>query len=265
MSGPYDRWPTGSGFDKFYGFIGGETNQWAPAIFDGVTRVETPQTPGYHFTTDMTNKAINWVSAQQIAHAGQAVLHVLRHRRDARAAPRAEGVDREIQGPVQRRLGQASRGDLRAAEEAGRDSGGHEAHAASEGDSRVGRHERAAEAALRAADGNLRRVRRAHRRRGRPARGAAREDRRAGQHAVLLHRRRQRLERRGRTGRHLQRDDGAQRHRRQSRPDDGPHRRVGRSRRRSRTSPSAGRGRATRRSSGPSRSPVTSAARATAW
>ena len=36
VSGPYDRWPTGSGFDKFYGFIGGETNQWAPAIYDGV-------------------------------------------------------------------------------------------------------------------------------------------------------------------------------------------------------------------------------------
>ncbi len=65
VSGPYDRWPTGSGFDKFYGFIGGETNQWAPAIFDGVTRMETPTTPGYHFTTDMTNQAINWVSAQQ--------------------------------------------------------------------------------------------------------------------------------------------------------------------------------------------------------
>jgi arylsulfatase A-like enzyme len=64
VSGPYNRWPTGSGFDKFYGFIGGETNQWAPAIFDGVTRIETPTTPGYHFTTDMTDKAINWVSAQ---------------------------------------------------------------------------------------------------------------------------------------------------------------------------------------------------------
>jgi arylsulfatase A-like enzyme len=65
VSGPYDRWPTGSGFDKFYGFIGGETNQWAPAIFDGVTRVEPPTTPGYHFTADMTDKALNWVSAQQ--------------------------------------------------------------------------------------------------------------------------------------------------------------------------------------------------------
>jgi len=65
VSGPYDRWPTGSGFDKFYGFIGGETNQWAPAIYDGVTRVEPPATPGYHFTTDMTDKAIQWVSAQK--------------------------------------------------------------------------------------------------------------------------------------------------------------------------------------------------------
>jgi arylsulfatase len=65
VSGPYDRWPTGSGFDKFYGFIGGETNQWAPAIYDGVSRVEPPATPGYHFTTDMTDKAIQWVSAQK--------------------------------------------------------------------------------------------------------------------------------------------------------------------------------------------------------
>jgi arylsulfatase len=65
VSGPYDRWPTGSGFDKFYGFIGGETNQWAPAIFDGTVRVEHRQSSDYHFTTDMTDQAIRWVSAQQ--------------------------------------------------------------------------------------------------------------------------------------------------------------------------------------------------------
>ena len=65
VSGPFDRWPTGSGFDKFYGFIGGETNQWAPAIFDGVTRVEHRISPDYHFTVDMTDQAIRWVSAQK--------------------------------------------------------------------------------------------------------------------------------------------------------------------------------------------------------
>ena len=65
VSGPYDRWPTGSGFDKFYGFIGGETNQWAPAIYDGVTRVEHEKSEDYHFTVDMTDQAIRWVQAQQ--------------------------------------------------------------------------------------------------------------------------------------------------------------------------------------------------------
>jgi arylsulfatase A-like enzyme len=64
-SGPTDRWPTRSGFDKFYGFIGGETNQWAPAIYDGMSRVEVPKGPVYHFTTDMTNQAIKWTSAQK--------------------------------------------------------------------------------------------------------------------------------------------------------------------------------------------------------
>jgi hypothetical protein len=43
-SGPFDRWPTRQGFDKFYGFIGGETNQWAPFLYDGVTQVELPTT-----------------------------------------------------------------------------------------------------------------------------------------------------------------------------------------------------------------------------
>ena len=63
--GPQDRWPTRSGFEKFYGFIGGETNQWAPLIYDGITIVDTPEDPNYHFTTDMTNQAISWVRYQK--------------------------------------------------------------------------------------------------------------------------------------------------------------------------------------------------------
>ncbi len=65
VSGPYTRWPTNSGFDKFYGFIGGETNQWDPVIFDGVTKMEKPDDPDYHFSTDMTNEAIDWIKFQQ--------------------------------------------------------------------------------------------------------------------------------------------------------------------------------------------------------
>jgi arylsulfatase A-like enzyme len=64
-SGPTDRWPTRSGFDKFYGFIGGETNQWAPLIYDGMNQVEPSHDPNYNFMTDMTNQAIAWVQYEK--------------------------------------------------------------------------------------------------------------------------------------------------------------------------------------------------------
>jgi arylsulfatase A-like enzyme len=66
--GPFDAWPTGGGgFEHFYGFIGGETNQYAPAIYDGTTPVEPDRTPeeGYHFTEDMTDRAIEWIREQK--------------------------------------------------------------------------------------------------------------------------------------------------------------------------------------------------------
>ena len=66
--GPFDAWPTGGGgFEYFYGFIGGETNQYYPAIYEGTTAVEPDRTPeeGYHFTEDMTDKAIGWVRQQK--------------------------------------------------------------------------------------------------------------------------------------------------------------------------------------------------------
>jgi len=65
VSGPFDRWPTRQGFDKFYGFIGGETNQWAPYLYDGVAPVELPDDPDYHFMSDMTDKAVAWIKYQK--------------------------------------------------------------------------------------------------------------------------------------------------------------------------------------------------------
>jgi arylsulfatase A-like enzyme len=63
ISGPFDRWPTGDGFEKFYGFVGGETNQWAPTLFLGTSPVEPWGTAeeGYHFSEDMVDKAIAWL------------------------------------------------------------------------------------------------------------------------------------------------------------------------------------------------------------
>jgi arylsulfatase len=66
--GPFDHWPTGgAGFEYFYGFIGGETNQYYPAIYEGRTPIEQSKSPeeGYHFTADMTEKAIKWVRQQK--------------------------------------------------------------------------------------------------------------------------------------------------------------------------------------------------------
>jgi len=65
--GPFNQWPLGSGFEYFYGFVGAETNQWYPALYEGVTPVEPSKTPdeGYHLTEDLTDKAVTWVSQQK--------------------------------------------------------------------------------------------------------------------------------------------------------------------------------------------------------
>lgn len=64
--GPYDRWPTGRliGFDYFYGFLAGESSQWEPAIVENTVRLPAPEKEGYHFTVDMTDKAIHWMRQQ---------------------------------------------------------------------------------------------------------------------------------------------------------------------------------------------------------
>ena len=66
--GPFDAWPTGGGgFEHFYGFLGGETNQYAPALYEGTVPVEPDRTPeeGYHFTEDMTDHTIDWIRQQK--------------------------------------------------------------------------------------------------------------------------------------------------------------------------------------------------------
>jgi len=64
-SGPFARWPNFVGFDEFYGFMGGETNQWSPAVYHNLNRVETPDDPDYHFMNDMATQAIQWIRFQQ--------------------------------------------------------------------------------------------------------------------------------------------------------------------------------------------------------
>jgi arylsulfatase A-like enzyme len=65
--GPFDHWPTGSGFEHFYGFVGGETNQYYPGLFEGTTPIEPEKTPeeGYHLMEDLADHAIAWIYQQK--------------------------------------------------------------------------------------------------------------------------------------------------------------------------------------------------------
>lgn len=65
--GPYDRWPTHLGFEYFYGFQGGETNQWEPQLYRNTEAVEPRKTPeqGYHLTADLADEAIGWLRKQR--------------------------------------------------------------------------------------------------------------------------------------------------------------------------------------------------------
>ena len=121
--GPFDMWPTGSGFEYFYGFIGGEDNQWNPALYEGTTPIEPPKTPeeGYHLTEDLADKAIAWVRQQKALMADKPFFMYFAP--GATHAPHhvPDGMDREVRGPVRRGLGQAARGDVRAPEGTRRD------------------------------------------------------------------------------------------------------------------------------------------------
>jgi arylsulfatase A-like enzyme len=66
-AGPFDRWPTGEGFEKFYGFLCAEMNHWYPILFDGTTPIEPDKRPedGYHLSEDLVDQAIEWINTQQ--------------------------------------------------------------------------------------------------------------------------------------------------------------------------------------------------------
>ena len=71
-AGPYDRWPLGRGFERYYGFLGGDTHQYYPDLVHDNHQVEPPKTPeeGYHLTVDLTNRAIEFIAdLKQVAPA----------------------------------------------------------------------------------------------------------------------------------------------------------------------------------------------------
>ncbi len=65
LSGPFDHWPTGEGFEKYYGFLGGETDHYNPTLFEGTTPIDTPDEPGYHLSEDLATRTISYIREQQ--------------------------------------------------------------------------------------------------------------------------------------------------------------------------------------------------------
>ena len=99
--GPFDAWPAGGGgFEYFYGFIGGETNQYYPSLYEGLTPVEPPEDAGGGLPPHRgPRRSCDRLDPDTTrSHAGEAVLHVLRAGRDARPPPRSEGVGRQVPG-----------------------------------------------------------------------------------------------------------------------------------------------------------------------
>ncbi|NDE59887.1 MAG: arylsulfatase, partial [Acidimicrobiia bacterium] len=66
-AGPFERWPLGMGFERYYGFLGAETNHWAPELVRDNTPIPTPDTPGYHLTEDLAHQAIDMMRSQHAA------------------------------------------------------------------------------------------------------------------------------------------------------------------------------------------------------
>lgn len=69
--GPFDHWPTAYGFDHFYGFNGGESDQYSPRLFKNTTPIEPPRDPKYHLTEDLAKQAVDWLQQHQARKPGQ--------------------------------------------------------------------------------------------------------------------------------------------------------------------------------------------------
>ena len=128
--GPFDYWPTGYGFEYFYGFLAGEASQYEPTLVRNTTQVTEEKPKGYHLTEDIATDAIKWLREQKAYAPDKPFFMYWAPGAVARPASDLQGVGRQVQGQVRRRLGQVSRAHLRARQGHGLDSAGRAAHAA---------------------------------------------------------------------------------------------------------------------------------------
>ena len=225
--GPFDYWPTGYGFEYFYGFLAGEASQYEPTLTRNTTQVTEEKRKGYHLTEDIAEDAIKWLREQK-AYAPDKPFFMY-WAPGASHGPHQimQGMGRQVQRQVRRRLGQVSRAHVCARQGQGLDTAERATHAAPRVHGFVGFDSRGREAVPASPDGSVRRLHRARRLQRRPRHRRDRARRKARQHADLLHLGRQRFLVGG-PERHDQRAACAERH---SDHDRAAHRGVERTRR----------------------------------
>ena len=178
--GPFDRWPSGGGgFEHFYGFVGGETNQYYPALYEGTTPVEPDQHPGGGLPPDRgpdrPGDRLGPPAEVADARTSRSSCTSRPARPTRRTTCPTEWSDK-YKGRFDAGLGRAARGDASRARRSSASSRRTRAHRAARGDPGLGRHARRAEAGAGAADGGLRRLHGAHRPPRRPARSTRSAD-----------------------------------------------------------------------------------------
>ena len=170
-AGPFEHWPLGRGFDRFYGFLEGETDQFHPDLVCDNHPIDPPAGPedGYHLSEDLVDQLLRMISDSKGVRPDRPFFAYLAVRRHPRAPPGAARVPRQVPGRVRRGLGRDAPALVRAPARARRDPRGHRAGTAQPGRRAVGRPAREPAAAGGPPPGGVRRVPRPHRRPDRPA------------------------------------------------------------------------------------------------
>ena len=207
-AGPFDRWPLGLGFERYYGFLQGDTNHWTPNLVCDNHYVEPPRRPedGYHLTEDLADTAIRYGARPAAGRAGQAVLPLLRpsapctrrttsppsgSSRTGAASTRAGTRGATSCSPARSRRGSCPQGTVLTARPSWV--------------RRVGRPQRRRAADARAAAGGVRRLPHPHRRPDRAAPRPLSSGSGVLDDTIVMVLLRQRCQRRGRAARHAQR------------------------------------------------------------
>ena len=180
LTGPFDQWPTGLGFERFYGNVIGESDQFSPVVHDNTTPAHPSKDPNYYYQTDIADKAISWIKTQKSLNPDKPffVYYAAQGMHDPVQLP--AGMARQVQRQVRSGLGRIPRRNPGAPERTRHRPTQHPAHAQARHRAGLGHPQPRREEGLHPPSGTVRGVRRADRPRDRPGRTGRRRHGRDG-------------------------------------------------------------------------------------